>query len=73
MYEDGYQHIMNIDISFTVVKQMQEMYKEKIPNLSFKQMDVRSLQYDDGTFDAVVDKGTFDSILCGDGSGPNAD
>lgn len=73
MYEDGYQHITNIDISFTVIKQMQEMYKEKIPNLPFKQMDVRSLQYDDGTFDAVIDKGTFDSILCGDGSGPNAD
>ena len=73
MYEDGYQHITNIDISFTVIKQMQEMYKEKIPNLPFKQMDVRSLQYDDGTFDAVIDKGTFDSVLCGDGSGPNAD
>jgi EEF1A lysine methyltransferase 4 len=73
MYEDGYQHLTNIDISFTVIKQMQEMYKEKIPNLAFKQMDVRSLQYDDGTFDAVIDKGTFDSILCGDGSGPNAD
>ena len=73
MYEDGYQHLTNIDISFTVVKQMQEMYKEKIPNLPFKQMDARSLQYEDGTFDAVVDKGTFDSILCGDGSGPNAD
>ena len=73
MYEDGYQHITNIDISFTVVKQMQELYKEKIPNLPFKQMDARSLQYEDGTFDAVVDKGTFDSILCGDGSGPNAE
>lgn len=36
MYEDGYQHLTNIDISFTVVKQMQEMYKEKIPNLPFK-------------------------------------
>ena len=73
MYEDGYQHITNIDISFTVVKQMQELYKEKIPNLPFKQMDVRSLQYDDGTFDAVIDKGTFDCIVCGDGSGPNAE
>jgi peptidyl-tRNA hydrolase len=36
MYEDGYQHITNIDISFTVVKQMQELYKEKLPNLPFK-------------------------------------
>ena len=52
---------------------MQELYKEKLPNLPFKQMDVRSLQYENGTMDAVLDKGTLDSILCGDGSGPNAD
>mmetsp|Transcript_13627 Transcript_13627/g.13363 ORF Transcript_13627/g.13363 Transcript_13627/m.13363 type:complete len:84 (-) Transcript_13627:210-461(-) len=52
---------------------MQELYKEKLPSLPFKQMDVRSLQYEEGTFDAVVDKGTIDCVLCGDGSGPNAD
>lgn len=73
MFEDGYEHSTSVDISFTVIKQMQEMYKEKIPTLAFKQMDVRSLQYEDGTFDAVIDKGTLDSVLCGDGSGPNAD
>ena len=73
MYDDGYNNIANIDISFTVIKQMQELYKDKYPNMPYKQMDVRSLGYEDGTFDAVIDKGTFDSILCGDGSGPNAD
>jgi len=36
-------------------------------------MDVKSLQFEDGIFDAVVDKGTLDCILCGDGSGPNAE
>ena len=40
MYEEGYEHITNIDISFTVIKQMTEMYKEKCPNMVFKQMDV---------------------------------
>ena len=52
---------------------MTEMYKEKCPNMIFKQMDVRSLQFDEGMFDCVIDKGTFDSILCGDGSAPNSE
>jgi len=52
---------------------MQEMCKDKYPTMPFEQMDVRSMNYDDGAFEAVIDKGTFDSILCGDGSGPNAD
>ena len=44
MYEDYYQHLTNIGLSLTFIKQMQELYKEKIPNLALKQMDVRSLQ-----------------------------
>ena len=52
---------------------MSEHYKEKIPQMSFKQMDARSLQFEDGTFDAIIDKACFDSILCGDGSGPNSE
>ena len=72
MYEDDYQTIVNIDISFTVIKQMQELYKDKYPNMPFKQMDVKSLTFQDNSFEAVIDKGTLDSILCGDGSGPNA-
>ena len=36
MFEDGYQNITNVDISFTVIKQMQDHYKEKIPQMNFK-------------------------------------
>ncbi len=36
MFEDGYSNITNVDISFTVIKQMQEYYKEKIPQMNFK-------------------------------------
>ena len=36
MFEDGFQQITNVDISFTVIKQMTEYYKEKIPQMTFK-------------------------------------
>ena len=36
-------------------------------------MDVRNLTFPEGTFDAVIDKGTFDCIQCGDGAGPNTE
>lgn len=72
MYAEGYTNIQNIDISYTVVKQMQEMYKDG-KEMVYKQMDVKNMTgFGDGTFDCVIDKGTLDSILCGDGSGPNA-
>lgn len=36
MYKDGYQHITNIDISPTVIKQLQERYKEESANMKCK-------------------------------------
>ena len=33
MYKDGYQTVTNIDVSPTVIKQMQEHYKESIPSM----------------------------------------
>eukprot|EP00966_Prymnesium_polylepis_P142229 3284359-Prymnesium_polylepis.1 len=30
-------------------------------------MDVRSMDFEDGSFNAVIDKATLDSILCGEG------
>jgi ubiquinone/menaquinone biosynthesis C-methylase UbiE len=31
-------------------------------------MDVRDLQYEDNTFDVIIDKSTMDALLCGDQS-----
>ena len=73
MYEDGYHNITSIDFSKIVIEQMNAMYKEKIPNLKFEEQDIRKMPYHDCCFDAVIDKGTLDSILCGDSSGPNAE
>jgi len=70
MFEDGYTSITNIDISKVCVDQMMERFRDK-PTLQWQQMNVCSLDFPDETFDVVVDKGTMDSVLCGEGSTAN--
>ncbi len=74
MYEDGYEDIVNIDISHTVVKFMEEKIKTRYPKMVYKQMDVLDMsEFKQGEFNVILDKGTLDSILCGDNSTPNAE
>ena len=40
--------------------------------MTYQQMDARNLKFEDGSFDAIIDKACFDAILCGDNSGPNS-
>lgn len=81
MYEDGFENILNIDISATVVKYMEDKCKVRCPNMScnfiFNCLDMKADVLDlhelkPGEFNVVLDKGTLDSILCGDNSEPNA-
>lgn len=43
MFEDGFINLQSIDTSYTAIKLMTDEYKEKIPQLVFKVMDVRQL------------------------------
>lgn len=63
MFDDGYEAITNIDISQTSIKAMNELYKDKGPNFKYIQMDVRAMEFPENSFDAVIDKGTFDSVI----------
>lgn len=63
MFDEGFTYQINIDISTVVTKAMQEKYKDKGPNFKFTVMDIMSSEFDNGEFDAVVDKGTLDCIL----------
>ncbi len=72
MYDNGFKHIENIDISQVCIDQMTERNQER-PEMTWKTMDVKQLQYQDETFDVVLDKskvgyksGTMDALLCGD-------
>ncbi|XP_052295953.1 uncharacterized protein LOC102611693 isoform X3 [Citrus sinensis] len=65
MVKDGYEDIVNIDISSVAIDMMKMKYEE-IPQLKYLQMDVRDMSFfEDESFDAVIDKGTLDSLMCG--------
>ena len=70
MCDDGYQNITNIDISNVVIGQMVDKNREK-NSMTWQQMNVTALEFPDESFDAIIDKGTLDSILCGEGSTAN--
>ena len=71
LYDEGYVNVTSIDNSYTATKLMQDEYKEKLPNLVFKQMDVRSMAFKDATFDLVIDKALLDAMVCTDGANSN--
>lgn len=65
MYDDGYHHIFNIDISSVVIEQMQSRNKDRL-EMKYEIMDVCDIKYPDEYFDVAIDKSTIDAILCGD-------
>ncbi|XP_068663527.1 uncharacterized protein [Aristolochia californica] len=72
MVKDGYQDVVNIDISSVVIEAMGKKYKD-YPQLKYIEMDVRDMSaFESDSFDAVIDKGTLDSLMCGPNASQNA-
>ncbi|RZB90675.1 EEF1A lysine methyltransferase 4 [Glycine soja] len=75
--DGGYTDVVNIDISSVVIEAMKTKHQD-CPQLKFMKMDVRDMNdFQSGSFGAVIDKGTLDSILvsvamCGNNSRQNA-
>ena len=67
MYNDGYLHIDNIDISEVVISQMKTRNEEK-SEMTWTVMDVRDLSFPSNSYDLAIDKSTIDALLCGDHS-----
>ena len=70
MWKDGFAPIANVDISRTVIDQMSARHKD-MRGVTWAVGNVMQLAFADGAVDAVVDKGTLDSLLCGDNSTAN--
>lgn len=72
MVDDGYEDVVNIDISSVAIENMGKRYSNR-PQLKYIKMDVRDMSaFPSGSFVAVIDKGTLDSLLCGHNSRENA-
>ena len=63
LYDAGIHAIDNIDISEVVIKQMTARNKDKRPNMTYHVMDMLNVEYKDGLFDCVLDKGTLDAVF----------
>eukprot|EP00775_Hariotina_reticulata_P002306 gene2306-2614_t len=68
----GYQHIISIDVSSVAIQQMRDLHND-VPQLKYQLGDARSMpDFKDASFQAVIDKGTLDAILCGEHASSNA-
>jgi len=67
MHDEGYTSITNIDTSMVCIKAMQDKYRDK-EGLIYQHMDLKNMDLQDGAFQCVLDKGTLDSLLCGEAS-----
>ena len=66
LYQSGYHYITNIDFSEEVISDMQERLKDA-EDMDYYQMDVCSddiKEIESNTFELILDKATFDSVLC---------
>ena len=63
MYDDGYEHIANVDLSSVVIQDEREKNAGR-DNMTYEVMDVQELRYEDETFDVAIDKSTMDCIFC---------
>merc|ERR1719145_264619 len=62
MYRDGFRSQVAVDISSTVITQMQEKLGHLAPDLEFAVADAMKTGYPDASFDVVLEKGTMEAV-----------
>lgn len=60
---DGYTNLVGADISRVVIAQL-SIRLAKYPQISFFQGQITDTNLKEESFDAIIDKALFDSLLC---------
>jgi len=63
LWDAGYIHVTSIDISTVALQHMSKRYARK-KELQWLPVDCTNMSFDDDSFQCVMDKGTFDAVLC---------
>lgn len=63
LYDAGFRHLTNIDFSKVIVSDMLRRHVRSRPEMRWRVMDMTQMQFADGIFDAIVDKGGFDALM----------
>ncbi|XP_028759564.1 eEF1A lysine and N-terminal methyltransferase [Neltuma alba] len=63
LYDAGFPGITNIDFSKVVIGDMLRRNIRQRPHMRWRVMDMTSMQFAEGTFDAVIDKGGLDALM----------
>lgn len=63
MVDDGYTHLVGADISRVCIKEMKSRYKD-FPEITFFQGTMCDTDLPEDSFDAIIDKGLLDALLC---------
>ncbi|ERN11426.1 hypothetical protein AMTR_s00022p00045270 [Amborella trichopoda] len=63
LYDSGFHSITNIDFSKVVVSDMLRNHIRSRPNMRWRVMDMTQMQFADGSFDVVLDKGGLDALM----------
>ena len=70
--DEGYEKITNIDFSKKVIEQISQRYQKRYPKMKFKVMNILNMEeFNENSFEIIIDKGALDCILCGGKSKDN--
>eukprot|EP00746_Dinoflagellata_sp_MGD_P090871 gnl/MRDRNA2_/MRDRNA2_35926_c0_seq1.p1 gnl/MRDRNA2_/MRDRNA2_35926_c0~~gnl/MRDRNA2_/MRDRNA2_35926_c0_seq1.p1 ORF type:complete len:370 (-),score=82.25 gnl/MRDRNA2_/MRDRNA2_35926_c0_seq1:100-1209(-) len=64
LYDNGYRNIVNADNSDTVIDQMKRRNVGIRPEMKWVVRDATKMDFEDSSFELVIDKGMLDSLAC---------